>query len=361
MKKLTERQKSVLVDFITNNVNLIWPKVTNYVNRPDRLDAQNLWKQIAEELNGMPGPTKSWRQWRKSWQYVYRFARQNLATLQKRAKIGTLTDTQMNLLNLISLKSANHLSLDSTDNDIAENLSDDDDVFLEEEWLEDIDVNDKESEIGKIDKPHFNIQELKAIPTSTSSMISTSEKNVLSPETSNSTITKICNPQENIGHLEPSTSQKRNKSDTDCLEPSVLEVSKISSDQHFRIRKRDLSFRETELNSRERELSSRERELAFRETELNQQISYPFDRERELINRERELIYREREVIRRERELISREGHMFSLNSELLNFESKLILRAKEIEHLKKKVRDRMEKRMKFDSSFLDISDENDC
>ena len=63
-KKLTEKQKSVLVDFIKNNVNLILPK-DNYVIRPDRLDAQNLWKQIAEELNGMPGPTKSWRQWRK--------------------------------------------------------------------------------------------------------------------------------------------------------------------------------------------------------------------------------------------------------------------------------------------------------
>lgn len=199
---------------------------------------------------------------------------------------------------------------------------------------------------------------MKAIPTS--SRISTPKKNALSPETSNSTITKICNPQENISNLEPSTSQKRNKSETDCLEPSVLEISKISSDQHSQNRKRDLSCRETELNSRERELSSRERELAFRETELKQQISYPFDRECELIHRERELIYREREVIRRERELISREGHMFSLNIELLNFESKLILRAKEIEQLKKKVRDRMEKRMKFDSSFLDISDEND-
>ena len=232
---------------------------------------------------------------------------------------------------------------------------------MEEEWLEDIDVNDKESELGTVDKPQINILELEANPIPTATRISTPEKNAAPvPETSNSTITRMYNSEENIINLEPSTSQRRKKFETDCLKPSILEISTISSDQHSRNRKRDLSCRENELKSRERELSSRERELLFHETELKQRNSDPLDREQELINRERELIDREREVIRRERELISREGHMFSLNHELLNFESKLILRAKEIEQLKKKIRDRMEKRMKFDFSFLDNSDEND-
>ena len=233
---------------------------------------------------------------------------------------------------------------------MVENHSDDEEMFFEEEWLEDIDINDKESELHTINRLHYIVEESKPILVSKDVKTSTTDKNIPISETSNASIAKISNAQENACEntcrLEPSVNKKRKKSANSFNDDINLLNSKISCSENSQVCNRELANRECELLSRERELSSREHELAYQEKELKKRSPDPLDREFILINRERELIFCERKAIRREHELLSRESELLTLNRELLEFERKLVLRAKKVDQLENTIRNEMEKKV---------------
>ncbi|XP_049876423.1 uncharacterized protein LOC126374020 [Pectinophora gossypiella] len=58
------KQKKKLLEYITKHPELISCKVTQDFTYQD---SQNLWQSIADECNKLPGATKTWKQWKKTW------------------------------------------------------------------------------------------------------------------------------------------------------------------------------------------------------------------------------------------------------------------------------------------------------
>ncbi|KAI4468210.1 hypothetical protein MML48_2g00011686 [Holotrichia oblita] len=62
--KITENQKSALIEYLKINNNLISGKFSNTFTQKD---AEEKWKYLADLLNSMPGIVKDWKNWRKTW------------------------------------------------------------------------------------------------------------------------------------------------------------------------------------------------------------------------------------------------------------------------------------------------------
>ncbi|XP_051171341.1 uncharacterized protein LOC127288118 [Leptopilina boulardi] len=64
-KYMSQEQKELLIGFMINH-----PKLqTGKFNKTFTVrDSQRLWQEVTQELHKIPGPTKDWKQWRKTWQ-----------------------------------------------------------------------------------------------------------------------------------------------------------------------------------------------------------------------------------------------------------------------------------------------------
>ncbi|CAG9814033.1 unnamed protein product [Phaedon cochleariae] len=63
--QITESQKNCLIEFLKRNPNLQSGKFSNQFTFKD---AQRKWTEIGTILNSMPGATRDWKGWRKTWQ-----------------------------------------------------------------------------------------------------------------------------------------------------------------------------------------------------------------------------------------------------------------------------------------------------
>ncbi|CAH1970762.1 unnamed protein product [Acanthoscelides obtectus] len=63
-KQISILQKTMLIDFLEDHPELVSQKQTNQYTSAD---ARKLWVELSEKLNAIPGATKQWTEWRKTW------------------------------------------------------------------------------------------------------------------------------------------------------------------------------------------------------------------------------------------------------------------------------------------------------
>lgn len=61
-KNISEEQKKILVEWVTNHPQLNTKKFSSNFTLKD---SQNLWEEVSIKLNSCVGATKTWKLWRK--------------------------------------------------------------------------------------------------------------------------------------------------------------------------------------------------------------------------------------------------------------------------------------------------------
>lgn len=59
---ISSGQKEILIEFLNNHSELV---STKFSSKFSHKNAQELWSEVTETLNALPGAKKTWDQWRK--------------------------------------------------------------------------------------------------------------------------------------------------------------------------------------------------------------------------------------------------------------------------------------------------------
>lgn len=59
---ISSGQKEILIEFLNNHSELVSAKFSSKFSHKN---AQELWSEVTETLNALPGAKKTWDQWRK--------------------------------------------------------------------------------------------------------------------------------------------------------------------------------------------------------------------------------------------------------------------------------------------------------